>query len=370
MLQVSKRMRFYEPHIVSVAASGYPAYEHTGGVHFHRISIGKLYGRVFRKWLRVDPFSYAVRVAKILRHISPVIVHSHNAHELLQDVAHRLPFRPRCISHLHNEFPITSTGNVDLVVTCSEYLKGLYAPRLQSRIGIQTLYNGADTRRFRECANDRDAQASLRMQLGIPASGKVILFVGRIVPEKGPHLLLEAFNLLMNAGSEGYLVLVGEIREEGKGAADRRYEYGRSILSRCRELGDRVKVVGVVDPETVPVYYSIGDVAVAPSVFEEPFGMVVVEAMAAGVPVIASNKGGIPECLTHGVNGLLLDDNRPVEDLAQKLGLLLSDGELAERLGRAGRKSVEERFTWEKIAAETEQVYDAVLAREPWEARA
>ncbi len=70
MLQVAKRVRSYEPHIVSVAAPGYPAYERTGGLHFHRISIGTLSGRVFHKWLRVDPYPYAARVAKILRDIT------------------------------------------------------------------------------------------------------------------------------------------------------------------------------------------------------------------------------------------------------------------------------------------------------------
>ena len=364
MIQVAKRLRSFEPHIISTSEPGYSAYEYCDGVHYHRISMGTNYKRIFIKWLGVDLYSYAARVAKIIRSLSPAIVHAVNAHALLLDVANRLHVRPRLISHLMNEFPITSSGNVDLVITCSEYLKGFYAPRLGAGTAIQTVYMGVDIQHFKRCAENHDALVSIRKQLGIPTSAKVILFVGRVVAEKGPHLLLDAFGRLMSDGHPGYLVLVGEIRRDSKGSGDTRYLYGLRILSRCRELGDRVKVVDVVEPGTVPLYYGLADVSVVPSVFEEPFGMVNIESMAAGVPVIASNKGGIPEYLIHGVNGLLIDEHRPVEDIAEKLCLLLSDEALAKRLREAGLKTAEQRFTWERIAADTEKAYAAVLSAE------
>ena len=89
--------------------------------------------------------------------------------------------------------------------------------------------------------------------------------------------------------------------------------------------------------------------------------MVAIEAMTAGLPVIVSNRGGFPEYVADGVNGMVLDRDRPVDDLVKRLRALLSDPALAERLGKAGRRTVEERFTWERVAAEIEQTYDSLL---------
>ncbi len=361
MFQVAQRLRSYEPHIISICGRGQVAQEYSHGIQFHRIDVGRLYRRVCNKWLGIDPYPYAQRVAGLVESIRPEILHFLNAHELLDEVCGRLSFRPKRISHLQNDFPLSLHPNLDLVVTCSDYLSRLYRERFRYEVDVRTVYNGADVGAFDSARRNREAAAKLRARLGIPARARVVLFVGRISPEKGVEVLLEAFSRLVPEFDDVYVVLVGELRMKKVETGDRRFEYSQEILRRCRALTPRAIAVGVVPPVDVPAYYAIGDVAVFPSTFEEPFGMVAIEAMAAGLPVIVSNRGGFPEYVADGVNGMVLDRDRPVDDLVKRLRALLSDPALAERLGKAGRRTVEERFTWERVAAEIEQTYDSLL---------
>jgi glycosyltransferase involved in cell wall biosynthesis len=311
--------------------------------------------------LGIDPYSYAKRACRIIEKVHPDILHFHNAHNLIPDVLSHLSYKPAVISHFHNDFHIIDSKGVDLILTCSEFLSSVYREKLQNNnINIQSVCNGVDTEIFNPSLKDGPMSLSLRSELGIPLDGKVVLFAGRIAHEKGPHILIEAFEKLISKMSDIYLVLVGEIRTAGR-QNDKRFLYGKDILNRCKKIGSNVKIIGAVSPEKMPYYYSIGDIAVVPSVFEEPFGMVAIEAMASGLPVIASKKGGMKEYITDNSNGIFISDNNPSEDIMNKIRLIMLDKELRERLGRAGRKSLEDRFSWGRIAFETEKIYSSLL---------
>jgi len=307
MLQVSKRLSAYEPHIISVGTDDYPLTEHADGIYHHRIKISSIYRRIFNKLLGIDPYSYAKRASRIIERIHPDILHFHNVHNLIPDVLSYLSYKPVVISHLHNDFHITDSKGVDLILTCSEFLSSVYREKLQNNtVNIQSVYNGVDTETFNPSLKNSPLSLSLRSELRIPPDGKVILFAGRIAHEKGPHILIEAFEKLISKMSDIYLVLVGEIRRTGR-QNDKRFLYGKDILNRCKRLGGNVRIIGAVSPEKMPYFYSIGDIAVVPSVFEEPFGMVAIEAMASGLPVIASKGGGMKEYIINGENGLFID---------------------------------------------------------------
>jgi len=115
----------------------------------------------------------------------------------------------------------------------------------------------------------------------------------------------------------------------------------------------------------MPRAYLLGDVFVGPSQIEEGLGLVFLEAAAAGLPVIATRRGGIPEVVQDGVNGLLLDRADDAGELAGKILALLGDASLRQRLGRQGRELVAANFSWEQIAAALEEFYDAVREQEP-----
>ncbi len=361
MVQVSKRLTSCRPHIISIGGNNYPKNETIDGIYHHRIEIGRFYKRVFNKWLGLDPYSYAKRAADIIEDIKPDIVHFHNAHDLIPDVTLQLFDKPKVISHFHNDFPVKNLNGADMVITCSNFLKSIYSERFHGRVDIKTALNGVDTDIFHTRLKNSMESLSLKNKLGIPQSGKVVLYAGRIVHEKGPHLLINAFAALLREIKDIYLVLVGEVRTRGR-ENDNRAVYGRQISEKCRALGERVKLVGAIPPQEMHFFYSIADIAVVPSVFEEPFGMVAIEAMACGVPVLASNKGGLKEYIIDGVNGLFIAENKPAEGIAEGIKTLIHDEILRETIGKAGRKTAVERFSWEKIVYNLENVYSELLS--------
>jgi glycosyltransferase involved in cell wall biosynthesis len=123
----------------------------------------------------------------------------------------------------------------------------------------------------------------------------------------------------------------------------------------------RVVLTGFIPPDTMPRAYLLGDIFVGPSQIEEGLGLVFLEAAAAGLPIIATRMGGIPEVVREDFNGLLLRQKDDDTELAEKITRLLGDGPLRQRLGQQGRDWVRADFSWERIAGSLEEFYDEVL---------
>ncbi|MET9954106.1 glycosyltransferase [Streptomyces sp. NPDC006339] len=181
-----------------------------------------------------------------------------------------------------------------------------------------------------------------------------LLHLGRLVPRKGAAVSVAA--LVRLPGTE--LVIAGGPPPE---ALDADPEV-RRLRALAAEAGvaDRVRFTGAVPPAAVPVLMRSADVVLCPADYE-PFGIVPLEAMACGRPVVASAVGGQLDTVAHGVNGLLVPPARPPV-LAAAVRLLLADPALRAEYGRAGRRRVLERFSWQRVAGATEASYRAVLA--------
>jgi spore coat protein SA len=124
-----------------------------------------------------------------------------------------------------------------------------------------------------------------------------------------------------------------------------------------------VVLTGFIPPADMPRTYLLGDVFVGPSQIEEGLGLVFLEAAAAGLPIIATRQGGIPEVVRDGFNGLLLRQPDDATELAEKIIGLLGDVSLRQRLGQQGRDWVESNFSWERIAGTLEAFYDEVMEK-------
>lgn len=176
-----------------------------------------------------------------------------------------------------------------------------------------------------------------------PAGQREVLFVGRLVPVKGVHALLRAVAEIPGAW---HLTVAGDGAE----------------LSRARRLaarlgiGDRVSFLGWVTGERLARAYQHASLVVVPSLWPEPFGIVGLEAMSHGRPVVAFAVGGIPEWLEDGITGLLVPP-LDVEALAAKIAWLLDRPALARELGMAGRFAVEARFTEGRHVTRLEALY-------------
>ena len=180
--------------------------------------------------------------------------------------------------------------------------------------------------------------------------GPYLLFVGRLASNKGLLGLLDAFSPLARRDPRATLVVVGE---DGGMAAP--FDAKTTALG----LAGRVRRVGhVADDRLLASAYHDAQALVLPSDYEA-FGLVVVEAMAQGTPVIASRVGGVPEIIDDGRTGLLVPPGAP-EELGAAIGRLWDDAELRRRLGDAGRTTVVPRYTWDAAAEALERIYREV----------
>lgn len=191
-----------------------------------------------------------------------------------------------------------------------------------------------------------------RKALGL-TDRRIILYVGRIEPLKGLDILIQATALLEDA-SDTRLVVVGGI--PGK---DRELERMRA-MARGLGLADLVTFTGAVAHDELPDYYSAADVFALPS-YHESFGLVALEAMACGTPVVASRVGGLTSFIGDGVTGYLVPRRCP-EPFAQRLEILLSNESLRGSMGRAARAKAE-GMSWAVVADGLVGVYSTLTER-------
>ncbi len=237
--------------------------------------------------------------------------------------------------------------NSERVICCSNYMIGHLQNTLSvSPERIHVIPNGVDMSRFRANRKTIETQNGFRLK-----GGKTILFVGRLVKEKGVLTLLEAFHKLRQSGNNSELVIVGDgpMREELAKEAAR------------RGIDKRVTFTGFVDEATLVSAYRSSDVFVLPSLYE-PFGMVALEAMASGTPVVVSDVGGLSEIVEDGHTGLKVRPGDPTQ-LAEALARALVDARLARRLKANGYQMARERYGWDMVGEKTLSVYEQALSQ-------
>ncbi len=205
------------------------------------------------------------------------------------------------------------------------------------------------------------SQTEARAELGL-GSERILLFVGRIQPLKGVDILLRAAADLARDGTELRVVLVGGTAPGLRGrVSDEEREMAR-LRTLTVELGleRHVRFEGAVSQARLPLYYRAADVTVMPSTYES-FGLVAVESLACGTPVVASRVGGLTTIVRDDVNGALVPWRNP-RLFADKIRPILADDGLRRTLGRGGLETAS-RYGWAAIAERTLDVYDAVLSR-------
>jgi len=356
---VAHRLDAFEPHIVSVPHPDLPDDQRVGSVRYHRIHVGRVYNRLFRKITRLDPYSYLDRVVRYARSVAPAIVHLHNAPQFVLGIARGLP-AARLILHMHNEKEPRFDAALDCLAGCSRYIVEWYRRKGVRARRFVVLPNGVDVNVFRPKWEQAPVGAALKARFAIPEHRFVVLYVGRISPEKGVDLLVEAFRHLDQA--RFHLVLVGEW-PKGSASTSERVAYAERLQ---RELvGLNTTVIDTLAPDRVHEAYQLGDVVVVPSRFEEPFSMTAIEAMASGVPVLALRKGGMAEYMVDRENAVVLPPATPATELAARLRELAASKELLDGVARRARAFVVGRFTWEQVVKETQALYTTVLDSEP-----
>ncbi|WP_166240436.1 glycosyltransferase family 4 protein [Paenibacillus turpanensis] len=180
-------------------------------------------------------------------------------------------------------------------------------------------------------------------ELGYEQDKKLILFVGRLLPMKGVHFAVKAMKEIAEKHPDAVLLVIGSAKYGRNGVTP----YVKKLHRIASEIPNHIRFLPFVDHNLIHEWYAAADAVVVPSDPTEAFGLVVVEAMAAGVPVIATNGGGMREIVVDGKTGYLIDTKKRRQQIAEKLDTLLSDYTLLRQMGEAGRKRVFEHFTWQ-----------------------
>jgi glycosyltransferase involved in cell wall biosynthesis len=231
------------------------------------------------------------------------------------------------------------------IIVSSETVRRRFPAWCRSR--VHTIYNGIDLQRFRpDCSG-----AEVRRACGFAPDAPVAGFVGRLVPWKGPDRFLEACARVAQAYPPARFLLVGSTLAAYTGYAER-------LERSAAELGLSGRVAFRLNRTDVPQHLAAMDVFVHASVRPEPFGIVVIEAMAAGRPVIATAAGGVLEIIDHPDAGVLVPPG-DVEAMAAAMLALLRDGSRRARLGETARRLALERYDIRMVIQRIEAIFRA-----------
>jgi spore coat protein SA len=273
-------------------------------------------------WCHGQPDFCAALERPIHRRGSKLVCHMHSSVEFF---ARRPHFR-------------AFTADAYIFVSASMQQEALrFFPWLRN---THAIHNGADQTRFYP-----PTQLSLR-------SKPLILYVGRLVPEKGVHVLVNAMQILEDRRIPAECRIVGKAEASIGGESSYLRLLRGSSPASVQFAGSRLGT-------EIAEEYRQADIFCCPSIYEEPFGMVNIEAMGCGIPVVASGVGGIPEIAEDG--GVLLVPPNAPRELADVLQKLIQDSGYRIRTGMAGLASFRRRFTWDAITPQYRRVADGLL---------
>jgi glycosyltransferase involved in cell wall biosynthesis len=268
-----------------------------------------------------------------------------------------LGYMTGAVTVLHMHAPVADLSRPTLwgmrhasaIFAVSESIRGNLIDLGLSAARIHTVHNAVDTDHF-DPDTPIDIQPPVREQFGIPATARIVGIAARMNPWKGQYELIGAVSRLRKEFPDLHLVILGG------DVPHMRADYER----RAREGGIAGRVHFGGYQEDVRPFLREFDLFVHPS-YGEPFGLAIVEAMAMRKPVVACGTGGVPEIITHGKDGWLVEE-RSEEAVATAISTLLNDHELCRQMGERARRTVCDRFTPERQSVVVTRRYADLIA--------
>ncbi len=295
------------------------------------------------------------RIARAVSKLHADVVHVNTLYNLQGPVAARLAGRP-LVWHVREIASDSRAARMmvrlaSILATRAVAISGTVAETLAvCGDRRRVVFNGIDLSEYKALPDAR----GLREELGVPPGAPLVSCVGRLEPWKGQHVLVEAAPAILKAHPDARIAIVGR-------PAVNKPDYGPALQQRCREMGIEGSVIFTGPRSDVPVLLAASDVLVLPTATAEPFGRTVVEAMAAGCPVVATAAGGPLDTVVDSETGWLV----PTEDpgaLAEKVIDLLSEPERAREMGKRGRARAYERFDLTRVVTDMAALFEEVVA--------
>ncbi|WP_368658882.1 glycosyltransferase family 4 protein [Metabacillus halosaccharovorans] len=244
---------------------------------------------------------------------------------------------------------------VDAITTVSNYIKQTIVKRYpQASNKVHVIYSGVDLQKYQSVYEKQGKIIRKEVRKHYNLLGKqVILFIGRLSKTKGPHLLINALDHLINKYPDIMLVIVG-----GKWFSDNTVDdYVQSLFDLSSKFPSHVLFTKYVPAENIPEHLVMADVFVCSSQWHEPLARVHYEAMAAGIPIITTNRGGNGEVIHHGRNGLVINDYDNPKAFADAIDYILTNPSESKSLGLNGREYVRKHFQFHHVAERLEKIY-------------
>ncbi|MDR1993907.1 MAG: glycosyltransferase family 4 protein [Nitrososphaerota archaeon] len=370
---ISPHIYFLSKHLVKQGIKAYvvtcdfpdaPAHEVIDGVEIYRIDSYKNPSPDFATWVYLMNMNMQKETAALMKKIGYKIdvIHAHDWLVANAGIGLKHIFRKPLLVTMHStemgrrdglhttaekmihETEAWLTYEAWKVICCSDYMMN----HVKYVFGLPNdklvmVPNGVDTHNY---AATIDYQ-TFRSKFALPEE-KIVLFVGRLVYEKGIHILINAVpKILSKVNTKFIIVGSGYMKEQ--------------LLNIVCSMGLEHKVLfeGFLDDTNLMKLQKCADVSVVPSLFE-PFGIVALEAMAAGSPVVVSDTGGLAEIVEHDITGVKVYPNNP-DSLAWGITKVLLDESYAQSLRVNAYRQVQEKYDWEKIAQDTKRIYENVL---------
>lgn len=301
--------------------------------------------------------SYGVRLAKKVKHFD--LLYIHNEPNLLFCL--KLRSGQRVILHMHNEHLCTklfrpfyrrALKKVDKVICVSDYIRKsalrIY-PEYEDKFCV--VFNATDPNEFRPFGDIAKEHLSDIIQMD--SEHQYILYVGRLNPVKGVHVLIEAFKRVIPKFPNARLIITGSSFFEGAV----RTEYEQELVRLSESIDHAIVFTGFLSHEKLKYLYSAVDVVSVPSIWQDPCPLVVLEAMASGTCVVGSEVGGVPEIVEDNINGILVSPG-DADHLADSVCRVLENASLRKMLGTKARDKIQASYKWERLVKEIEQVFE------------
>ena len=342
-LEYNNQHRLHDITIYSVwhpDVERHPALQSTVN-HYVYIKVTGLWAKLKKKWYQhthhEEYYHYTIEfyLQEAIKDISRrsydiILIENRPAYALkLKEVSNA-----KLVYHLHNEkLDSKSEKALDIynaatcIITVSDYIKSRVLTINHYDKKTTTVYNGIDLHAFSSCNHSIN-----RNSIGLQEDDFVMVFSGRVTAEKGIMQLIEAMTLLQDLPRIKLLVIGSSFY----GNDDNENSFAKALREKAAHLSDRIIFTGFIPYAQMPNYLQIADIAVIPSVWDDPFPTTVLEAQATGLPIISTRRGGIPEQVTEESAILLDTDEYFVDNLATAIRNLYQHPEKRKALGQAG----------------------------------
>ena len=356
----------HEVTVITYRDGNVPEYENDKGVEVYRVDNYMIHPNNFIDWIMQLNFNMIAKATEVINKEGGFdVIHAHDWLVTYAAKSLKQSFNLPMVATIHateagrnsgihddtqryiNDTEWLLTYEATEVIVNSNYMKG----HVQGLFGlpfdkISVIPNGINLNNFTGIERDYDFRRRFAMD-----NEKIILYVGRLVYEKGVQHLISAMPKILDHYHDSKLVIAGKggMLDELKAQVD------------SMGLSNKVYFTGYLNQKEVQKMYKCADVAVFPSTYE-PFGIVALEAMLAGIPTVVSDIGGLNEIVEHGVNGMKSYAGNP-NSIADSVLSLLFDQQLAMNVTKNAKNKVKNECNWQKITQDTHYIYELAISK-------